>query len=87
MAVLEKNLQEAVEALENIKNKQRPINSKLVNLPFMQQELLSVFHQTLTEFKVTGEISYQSLKYFKFWISYFDLEVDDFREIVFTKSL
>lgn len=82
---IDRELQDAVEALETIKQA-RPDYGKFKDLPFMRKELFVEFHQALTRFKETGVTNAQDLAYFKFWIKYFDLSRDELRGIVFPKS-
>lgn len=65
----------------------KPNHGKFEKLPFMEKQLFQEFHRCLGEFKDTGEIDPLDLKYFQFWVRYFGLTRDEFREIIFTKSL
>lgn len=75
----------AMEALQAIKDA-APYYGKFKKLPFMQREIFCQFHRVLRQYKNTGKVEIADLKYFQFWIKYFDLTWDEFRSIVFTKS-
>lgn len=83
--IKDEGLVAAMEALQSIKD-MRPNNGKFSKLPFMQRQLYKEFHRVLSNYKNTGVIDIQDLKYFRYWVRYFGLSRDEFRSMVFTKS-